>query len=142
MTTPAIQRRILNVLADAFTFVRSVEANRAIAAVTLDQLINDQIKRNGESSDSNNSRFDPYSFDPNATPPAGNQPITAANFAGGADTNAPTKIARLLAIKNNLSAVVTELKKIPAQDLKDFLGLEVAEQDPLLTLEEEEIVGG
>lgn len=143
MTTPPIQRRTIQVLADAFTAVRSAAANQAISAVTLDQLINDQILINGESTDSNNSRFDPYSFDPNNIEPAGDAAITPALFAGGTDTTRPTKSARLLAIKNNLKAVVEELKKVPPQDLKDLLALEEADQDPILSAQADlETAGG
>jgi hypothetical protein len=141
--TPPIQRRTIQVLADAFTAVRSAATNQAISAVTLDQLIQDQILINGESTDSNNSRFDPYSFDPGALQPAGDAAITPALFAGGTDTTRPTKSARLLAIKNNLKAVIDELKKIPPEDLVDALALEDADRDPILEAQADlEAAGG
>ena len=140
MSTPTPQKNIVQVLGDAFAFVRSAETNQAIAAVTLDLLINDQIARNGETADANNAKYDPYSFDPNATVPAGNAPITPATYGGGSDLNAPTKIARILAIKNSVQSVVDTLKATPEADLADLLASSDTESDPTISAQEE-VVG-
>jgi hypothetical protein len=90
-----------------------------LATVTLDQLIGDQIKRNGESTDSNAAQFDPYSHDTAGNQPAGTRPQERANFLGVADGNAPRKLDRILAIKNALSDVIAEIKKAEPVEVAD-----------------------
>jgi hypothetical protein len=119
-----VQRKLVSIIADTFAFVRGAEANQAIQTVSLDQLIYDQIKRNGESRDSNNARFNPYTYDPEAPPPAGLQPIGTANFLSGTDTNLPTKYARILALQNVLNATVDQIKTIEPMTLKELKELQ------------------
>ena len=103
-------RDFRRVVSDAFAFIRSAEANQALATVSLDELIGDQIKRNGESESSNAAQFNPYSHDPKEGSPAGVTTSERANFLGAADGNRPTKLDRVLAIRNALSDVITEIK--------------------------------
>lgn len=105
-------RRIRDVIADAYSFVRSMEANAAFATVTIEELMGDQIKRNGETSRSNSSQYDPYSYDAKKNKPASSEPSKRVNFLGGSDTYRPTKIDRILAIQNNLSAVIDQVKTL------------------------------
>lgn len=107
---PSKSRRLREVLSDAYTFIRSAESNRALATVTLEELMGDQIKRNGDSDSSNSSQYNPYSYEPDKNKPASEEPEKRANFLGGSDTGRPTKLDMLLAIKNELEAVVKEVK--------------------------------
>lgn len=105
-------RRIFEVISDAFSFVRSSEANAALATVTLEELIADQIQRNGESSKSNSNQFTPYSYESDKETPAGVE-SPRANFLGGSDTARPTKIDFILAVQNELTAVIEDVKADP-----------------------------
>lgn len=105
-------RKIREVIADAYTFIRAVKANEAFSNVTLEELMGDQIKRNGESARSNAAQYTPYSYDPQKGLPAGLEPSQRANFLGAADTGNPTKYDRVLAIKNSLSAVISQAKSL------------------------------
>lgn len=107
---PKPSKRLREAIADAFTFIRSQELNQAIATVTLEQLMGDQINRNGESERSNAAKYDPYSYDPKARESASKEKVKRANFLGGADTNRPTKLDRVLAITNALEKVIDEIK--------------------------------
>jgi hypothetical protein len=114
---PSISRKLIEVVADAYSFIRSAEANAAFATVTLEALMTDQINRNGESAKSNASQYNPYAFDPSAPAPAGVMPSQPTNFLGSSDTGLPTKIDRITAIKNALTAVIQEIKLMPPVDV-------------------------
>jgi hypothetical protein len=114
-------RRVREVLSDAYSFIRSAEANKAIATVTLEDLMGDQIKRNGETDLSNASQFNPYSYDVKEDVPAGGEPEERANFIGGADISVvtidgekvqsrPTKLDSILAIQAEIESVIEEVK--------------------------------
>lgn len=121
-------RNVRAVIADAYTFVRSAESNQALDTVTLENLISDQIKRNGESALSNANQYNPYGYDPNNPPPPGQTPARA-NFAGGSDTSRPTKIDAITAIKNEVSATVQSIKDNPELwQVDDYI--EAAERSP------------
>jgi len=108
---PSTGKRLRDAVADAFTFIRSAELNQAIATVTLEQLMGDQIIRNGESSRSNSAQYDPYSYSAKAVEDASKAEQPRANFLGGSDTGRPTKLDRVLAITNSLKAVIKEVKE-------------------------------
>jgi hypothetical protein len=109
-------RKIRDVLADSYSFVRSMEANSAFATVTMEELMGDQIKRNGESSRSNASQYTPYSYDPKKKKPASLDPSKRVNFIGGSDTYRPTKLDRILALSNDLVSVIDQVKAMePSQ---------------------------
>jgi len=137
MSSPIV-RRVRLVLSDAFTFIRSAEINRAVEALTLDHLIGDQIKRNGETALSNSNSYDPYSFNPTQRTPAGLQPLDRANFLGGTDTSAPTKMDRITALKNNISATVAFIKTKTIQDVEAGQETDDDPVEELLTLEIQE----
>jgi hypothetical protein len=122
-------RRVLEVISDAFAFVRSAESNAALATVTLEQLINDQILRNGETAKSKANQFTPYNYDDKETP-AGEAAVLV-NTAGGSDTTRPTKIDFILAVQNELSAVIEEIKANPStvEDYTEALEHGYAEED-------------
>lgn len=101
------------IISDAYAYVRSVEANQAFATVTIETLIDDQIKRNGESGDSNAAQFNPYSYDPAEASPAGLEPRDPANFLGGTDTGLPSKLDWLTAIENELADAIEQIKVDP-----------------------------
>jgi len=109
-TSKVSGKNIREILADAFTFIRSVESNQALAAVTLEELMGDQMKRNGETAQANASQYNPYGYDPMKAQPASMTPTEVANFLGGSDTGGPTKLERILAIKNILTDLVAEIK--------------------------------
>ena len=82
-------QRLRQILADAFSFVRSAELNQAIATVTIEDLMFDQIKRNGESNNSNYAQYSPYDYDPKNPKPAGVATGNVVKFLGGSDTSRP-----------------------------------------------------
>jgi hypothetical protein len=108
------------VIADAFTFVRSQEANQAIAGVSLDQLIAEQIARNGESDPSAKSVYSPYDY---ATSPDAEEPSsTSASevspaFSTGIDTTTPTKLDRLEAVKGSLNEAINSFASLDDQEV-------------------------
>lgn len=110
LADPKPSRRLRAIIADAFSFVRAAEVNQAIGTVTIEQLMEDQIKRNGESVLSNSNQYDPYSYDSATDQPASEDPAERANFLGGTDTNRPTKLDRVLAIKNEVEGVIEDIK--------------------------------
>jgi len=110
-------QRVRAILSDAFAFIRSVEANQAFATVTLEQLITDQINRNGDSDRSNASQYDPYSYNGDKVEPASVEPVERANFLGGSDTARPTKLDRVLSLVNSISDVVDQLLETPPVDV-------------------------
>ena len=116
---PKTYRKLRDVVADAYAFIRSVEANQAFATVTLEDLMRDQINRNGESARSNAAQYDPYSYDPVKGTPAGLEPGTRANFLGAADTGNPTKLDRILAIMNTLTATILDIKALTTIEVAD-----------------------
>lgn len=116
---PSAEKKLRDVVADAYSFIRGAEANQAFATVTLDTLIGEQIKRNGESSRSNSAQYDPYSYDPAKPGPSGLAPATRANFLGASDTEGPTKLDRVLAIQNNIVDTITQIKGLQLVDVAD-----------------------
>ncbi len=119
---PKSGRRLRAIVADAFAFIRSVESNKALATVTVEDLMGDQIKRNGESGKSSSKQFDPYAFDSNGELPDGVDPAKRANFAGGSDTNRATKRDRIIAVESEISDVVREIKKLGVIEVSGFTG--------------------
>jgi hypothetical protein len=135
------QREILRALSDMYTFVRSVEVNRAVQAVTFTQLIREQIDRNGDTERSNKSQYDPYGYRPDAPEPAAREPLARANFLSGTDTNQPTKLDRILAIQNNITALVQHVK---AMDIVDVTSppQDESQYDQDLLHADEDLFGG
>lgn len=117
---PSHMENLRRVVSDAYAAIRSDEANKALATVSLEQLIGDQILRNGDSERSNASKFDPYGFDPNSEPPASEENIVRANTPSGADTQRPTKLDRVLAIVNQFDAVVEKIKELSPTEVAEY----------------------
>lgn len=118
--SPSPVETLRRVVSDAYAAIRSDEANKALATVTLEQLIGDQILRNGDSARSNAAQFDPYSLDPNSEPPASQENIVRANTPSGADTGRPTKLDRVLAIVNQFDAVVEKIKELSPTEVAEY----------------------
>jgi hypothetical protein len=116
MTTEVV-RRFEAQISDVFAFVRSQEVNRALAAVTQEQLLQEQILRNGESSASRASEFNPYAYNPSAPQLGTRQPLGRANYAGGADVNQPTKIERIQALASQLEDLIEGVKKMTPEEV-------------------------
>jgi hypothetical protein len=114
-------KNVRDQIADAFTFIRSMESNQAISTVTLEELITDQINRNGDSKTTNATQYDPYSYDPTSVkvPPASLTPQDPANFLGVADTGAVSKMSRIAALRNGIEVLVEGLKNIDPLALMD-----------------------
>ena len=118
-----VAHKFVEIIGDAFAFVRSAEANAALATVTLEALIHDQIIRNGESDTSKSNEFTPYSHDPDKQKPAGTE-APRANFASGVDVSVddsdksvrPTKLDFIRAVQNEMTAVIKEIKASPPSD--------------------------
>lgn len=116
--------RFRNVLADAFSFVRSVEVNKALSVVSLEDMMNEQISRNGESSKSAGKKYDPYTYRTEEDLASTNvQPVILegdpGNFITGTEGLNPTKMDRLTALKNSIDAAVDSIMKINPGDLID-----------------------
>ena len=118
---PKPARRLRAAVSDAFAFVRSAEANKALATVTLEDLIGEVIARYGESDSSNAAQYNPYSFDPSKTEekPAGEQTTERVNFIGGFPLDRPTKLDRLVALENELGAIIEEIKSMEPVEVAD-----------------------
>ena len=116
---PSVSKKLRNVIADAFSAIRGAEANKALATVSLEQLIGDQIARNGESDSSNGNQFNPYDYDTSGDSPASREPDERANFLGAADTGRPTKLDFVLAIKNEISDVIKQVKDLPPSEVAE-----------------------
>lgn len=132
---PSASNRLAETIADAYTFIKSAEVNGSLSNISLDMLIGDQILRNGESSKSAEKKYDPYSYDPAKKEPASSTPAISSNFGGGSDTKRPTKMDRLTAIINALSATITEIKGMSPPDVAtateyaDAAGAAVSSED-------------
>lgn len=135
--TPSTSRRVRAVLSDTYAFIRSAEANKAIAAVTVEDLMSEQIKRNGDSDQSGKSQYDPYAYDPENPQAAGEEPEERANFIGGSDTGRATKLDRLMAMKNELDAVIDTVKNMTLAEVADFDEYSDASEDATPTEQEE-----
>jgi predicted transglutaminase-like cysteine proteinase len=150
--TKKIGSEMNKALADAFSFVRSQEANQALAGVTLDQLIAEQIARNGESSASQKSVYNPYSYDTASDAEPESSPVSSEvspAFVTGVNAQvkdgvllAPTKLTRLEAIKETLNEAINSIKDI---DPEQLVNLETLEEggpiDEFYTLSPEDYVG-
>lgn len=117
---PSAGKRLRAAVSDAFAFIRSAEVNAAIGSVTLEQLMGDQIERNGESKRSNAAKFDPFSYTPEDDEAAGDEPLKRATLPSGVDTQRPTKLDRVLAIVNNLSDVIEEIKGLEPVEVAEL----------------------
>jgi len=125
------QRFLRRTLSDLVFFVRSQEANKAIAAVTFEELMQQHINRNGDSPDGDRGQYNPYSWDPENPQPATSRPFTSGNYAGGADVYQWTKLDRVKALKNEVQAVIAEIRAIPESQLELF-DLADVDGDPIL----------
>ena len=117
---PSTSKRLRAIVSDAFAFVRSEEANKAFATVTIEDLMEDQIKRNGESDKSNSAQYNPYSYDANSALPDGIEPGARANYVGGSDTQRPTKRDRVLAIQAEIGEIVEKVKASEVIEVSGF----------------------
>lgn len=102
-------QQITELIADAFTFVRSAEANRELATVTLEDLIEDQISRNGDPESAGASQYNPYVIQPSEGAPA--TEVVVPDQVSGTRAASASKLERLLAIKNSIHDMVSELKE-------------------------------
>ena len=139
MSRTRTQREILRALSDMYTFVRRSEVNRAVQAVTFTQLLREQLNRNGDNARSNKSQYDPYQFRPDAPEPATREPLSRANFLSGSDTNQPTKLDRILAIENNITALVEHVQKLPIEDVIEPRADEEQYNQDLITFDPSEV---
>jgi hypothetical protein len=116
---PDPKRKVRAVLAEAFASIRSSAVNDALATVTFETLMGEQILRNGESDKSKASEYNPYAYDPAEPLPVGIQPGKPANYAGGSDTNRATKIEQIKALQNEIDAVVDQVLNTPMVEIAD-----------------------
>lgn len=100
-----------------YTFVRSQEANRAVQSVTFNQLLAEQLQRNGETERLNKAANNPYSLDPDKIEPATSIPLARANFLSGTDTGNLTKLDRVVYLKNAISDLVDTVKGIDPEEI-------------------------
>jgi hypothetical protein len=118
--TNSTQKEVRRALADAYSFVRSQEVNKAIQAVTMVQLLREQIDRNGDTKKSNARQFSPYTFDPNRVSPASERPLARANYLSGSDTNNPTKLDRVLAIRSIIEDLTDKVKSLTLEETTEL----------------------
>lgn len=121
-------RRIRLILSDTFSFVRGMEANKGIAAVSMNQLIREQILRNGTTLDAASSQYDPYLIDFAKVSEASKLAVDPINPVSGSDMNQPTKCDRIRAIQTQLETTIEEVKRTdpaefrpePSTDEEDY----------------------
>lgn len=113
------RRQLELILADAHTFVLSAEVSKAIAAVTVDQLIQEAIDRNGDSETSKTTKFDPYAIDISQPPTASERPLEQESFVSGSNLSGATKIDRIHALRAELRSTVEEVKKMPLSAVQE-----------------------
>lgn len=117
-------RRIAVLISDAFAFVKGQEVNKGLSEVTLDNLLEELIIRNGDTERSDKAKYDPYNYnvqgDDPADMPTVTEPAPKGNPISGTPFKNPTKMDRLLALKNSIEQQVEAVKKeeIP-KDLYD-----------------------
>jgi hypothetical protein len=117
-----IIKKLRTVINDGFTFVRSYETSRALGAVTIEDLINEQIARNGETEKSKKNKYDPYEEIEVASE---NTPVVTegkevGNFVSGTESTNPTKMDRLLAMKNAMTATIDLIKSYDPTEIADI----------------------
>jgi len=122
---PNASRKVRAVISDAYAYIRSGAVNKALATVTFETLMGEQILRNGDSDKASSSEYNPYAYDPAKPLPEGVEPGKRSNYAGGSDTTRPTKIEMILALKNEIDGVVGQVKKtemIEVADASEYSG--------------------
>lgn len=134
---PKPARNLRRVVSDAFVFVRSQEANRALATVTLEDLVGEVIARYGESVKSNTTQYNPYSYDPakDDEAPASSEPVERSNFIGGFSLDRPNKYDRLLALEGELKAVIDEIKSLDVLEVADQSEFTEGDEDSVFVQE-------
>jgi len=115
--------RLRLVLNDAFAFVRSAELNKTLSTVTIEDLMSELIARNGESTKSKNKAYDPYSTQ-NKEVASEDKPETQTepdpgNYITGTEGTSPTKMDRLMALKNSIADTVTAVKQYDPKEIAD-----------------------
>lgn len=134
------QLAIRGALSDVYAFVRSREANKKLANVSVLDLIEEAIQRNGTSEDA--ARFATSSEEtPEENTPASQTPLNSANFVSGTSINQPTKLDVITALQSELDGLIDEIKSIEPVDLLD--PADSTEEDPITTAEnfEERVLG-
>lgn len=108
-------RRIASLISDAFAFVKGQEVNKALSEVTFDDLLEELIQRNGDSDRSNKYKYDPYAYNEVGDEPAEMPTVIESepqgNPVSGTSFKNPTKLDRLLALKNAIEEQVEAVKK-------------------------------
>ena len=135
------RRRFRLLLNDALAFVRSVEVNRALQGIGWEELMNEQIQRNGESSTSAEKQYNPYSHDPLGTPVSGEVAPKvesygpAGNYVSGTNEANPTKFDRILALEAEIEGAVLNIMNTDPEFMAD--PQERADEDASAPLPEE-----
>ena len=116
--------RLRLVLNDAFAFVRGAELNKEFSSVTIEDLMSEQISRNGESSKSKTGEYDPYSTEVAPPPASEDTPEVQAeedpgNYITGTEALNPTKVDRLMALKNEIADTVEAVKVYDPTEIAD-----------------------
>lgn len=123
MTEKAENKRLRSILNDA---VRSYEATANLAKATLEDLMAEQVARNGSSKASDKEKYNPYAVptveedgsNSESTPEVPDYPTTGV-FVSGTPASNPTKMDRLLAMKNEVDAAVESAKKF-VPEVEDY----------------------
>jgi len=128
MAEKAENKRLRAILNDAFAFVRAYEATANLAQVSLEDLMAEQLARNGSSEASDKAKYNPYAIpvveedgsSSESTPEVSDYQTTGV-FVSGTEMTNPTKMDRLLALKNEIEAATESAKKfIP--EVEDYEG--------------------
>lgn len=124
MAEKAENRRLRAILNDAFAFVRAYEATQVIYEATLEDLMAEQIARNGSSEVSAKEKYNPYAIptaeadeaSSGSTPEVSDYQTTGV-YISGTELSNPTKMDRLMALKNEIDAAVQSAKEfVPEVD--------------------------
>lgn len=136
MSTDKRIRRFTRIIADAYAFVQSQEANKAISAVTYEQLVSEQISRNGDPLDSRTNANTPYSFDPTETIAASDDGLGRANFIGGSDIRQGTRLDRLTQLRRELDGAIDQIQEIDPSAFYDSTRRAKTAEDPITTADD------
>jgi hypothetical protein len=116
--------RLRLVLNDAFAFVRSAELNKELSSVTIEDLMSELIARNGESDKSKSGEYNPYSTGGEETvasedTPETQTPVDPGNYITGTEALNPTKMDRLMALKDEIADTVAAVKAYDPSEIAD-----------------------
>lgn len=136
------QKRIRATIGSVYAFVQSREVNRALSSVSIEQLMVEQILRNG--STDNAKKYETSSSattDENNRTPATQVPINTSNFVSGTDAYSASKIEQLNSLQSELNGLIDVIKNIDPIQILDPREEDENLADPIALEDDFETVG-